>query len=130
MNQATDASRRPLSPHLQVYRWGITNTLSILHRATGIFLSLGLLVLSCWLIAIATGPDAFESVMAWYGSAWFKLPLAAWAFCFFYHFGNGIRHLFWDAGYGFERARIRQGGIAVIAFAVIATVVYAAIGLV
>lgn len=124
-----DAPERPLSPHLQVYRWGITNTLSILHRATGVFLSLGLLVLSGWLIAIATGPDAYAGVMALYGAAWFKLPLAGWAFCFFYHLANGVRHLVWDAGFGFERSQIRAGGIAVVAFAVVATAAYVALGM-
>jgi len=130
MNQATDAPKRPLSPHLQVYRWGITNTLSILHRATGVFLSLGTLILSCWLIAIATGEEAFTGVMALYGSPLFKLPLAAFAFCFFYHLANGIRHLVWDSGRGFGHAQIRGGGIAVVVFACVATVIYAVIGLV
>ena len=67
--------------------------------------------------------------MALYGSAWFKLPLAAWVFCFFYHLANGIRHLFWDAGLGFERGTISASGIAVVAFAVIATVIYAFVGM-
>jgi len=129
MSQATDAPERPLSPHLQVYRWGISNTLSILHRGTGLALSLGILVLGCWLIAIATGADAYADVMALYGSAWFKLPLAGWVFCFFYHLGNGVRHLFWDAGYGFERSQIRSGGIAVVVFALVATAAYVAIGM-
>jgi len=119
-----DGQERPLSPHLQVYRWQITNTLSILHRFTGLMLSLGLLVLTCWLIAIASGADAFAGVQALYASAWFKLPLAGWAFCFFYHLANGIRHLAWDVGYGFEHHVIRAGGWAVVVFAVIATLVY------
>lgn len=129
MSQATDAHSRPLSPFL-IYRWGISNSLSILHRVTGVCLSLGLLVLSCWLIAIATGADAFEAVMGWYGSPWFRIPLAGWAFCFFYHLGNGIRHLVWDSGRGFDRAHIKIGGIAVIVFAVAATTVYAVLGLI
>jgi succinate dehydrogenase / fumarate reductase cytochrome b subunit len=130
MNQATDAPRRPLSPHLQVYRWGISNSLSILHRATGVFLSLGILVLSCWLISIATGPDAYAGIASFYGNPLFRLLFAGWAFCFFYHLGNGIRHLFWDAGYGFERSSIQASGIAVVVFAVVATAVYAFIGLI
>jgi len=130
MNQATDAPQRPLSPHWQIYRWGITNSLSILHRATGVFLSLGLLVLSCWLISIAAGPAEYASVASFYGSGWFRFVLAAFAFCFFYHLGNGIRHLFWDAGYGFERASIRNSGIVVVVFAVVATAIYALIALI
>ena len=89
-----DGQQRPLSPHLQIYRWQVTNTLSIVHRATGVMLSLGLLVLVYWLVAIASGPEAFVNAQALYGAAWFKLPLAGWAFCFFFHLGNGIRHLF------------------------------------
>jgi succinate dehydrogenase / fumarate reductase cytochrome b subunit len=129
MNQATDARERPLSPHLQVYRWGISNTLSILHRAAGVFLSLGILVLSCWLIALASGPEAYAGVASFYGSAWFKIPFAIWVFCFFYHLANGVRHLFWDLGLGFDRARIRASGVAVIVFAVIAGAAYVVVGL-
>lgn len=129
MSQATDASRRPLSPHLQVYRWGITNTLSILHRGTGLVLGLGLIVLAAWLLAIASGPDAFAALTAILGSLWFKLPLAGIVFSFFYHLGNGIRHLAWDAGRGFSHAAIRAGGIAVVVFALIATAVYVAVGM-
>lgn len=118
-----DGRDRPLSPFLN-YRWQITNTLSIMHRMTGVALTAGLLVLTCWLIAIASGADAFAGVQAWYGSAWFKLPLAGWAFCFFYHLGNGIRHLAWDIGIGFEHGQIRIGGWAVVVFAVVATALY------
>lgn len=119
-----NGQERPTSPHAQVYRWQITNTLSILHRATGVMLSLGLLVLTCWLIAIASGADAYADVEAFYGSAWFKLPLVGWTFCFFYHLANGIRHLCWDVGLGFEHAQIRAGGWAVVVFAVVATLAY------
>lgn len=129
MNQATDAPRRPLSPHLQVYRWGITNTLSILHRGTGLVLCLGLVILAAWLLAIASGPDAFAAVTTVLGSVWFRLPLAGIVFCFFYHLGNGIRHLIWDTGRGFSHAAIRRGGIAVVVFALLATAVYVAIGM-
>ena len=129
MSQATDAPRRPLSPHLQVYRWGITNTLSILHRGTGIVLGLGFIALAAWLLAAASGPDAYAALMTVYGSLWFKLPLAGIAFSFFYHLGNGVRHLVWDAGRGFSHAAIRAGGIAVVAFALIATAVFVAVGM-
>lgn len=128
MSRTIDGPARPLSPFL-LYRWGITNTLSILHRITGVFLSLGLLVLSCWLIVIATGADSFAGVMRWYGSAWFKLPLAGWAFCFFYHLANGIRHLAWDVGLGFGRSGIRSSGFAVVVFALVATAAYVAIAM-
>jgi succinate dehydrogenase / fumarate reductase, cytochrome b subunit len=116
---------RPLSPFL-VYRWQITNTLSIIHRMTGLALSLGLLVLSCWFIALASGPEEFSAVQALYASTWFKIPLIGWTFCFFYHLGNGIRHLFWDVGLGFGHRQIRLSGWAVVAFAVLSTITYAA----
>jgi succinate dehydrogenase / fumarate reductase cytochrome b subunit len=123
-----NAPERPLSPFL-IYRWGVTNTLSILHRVTGVFLTLGTTVLCCWLIALASGADAYGRVVAFYGSAWFKLVLVGWAFCFFYHLANGVRHLVWDAGYGFERGQVRQSGVAVVLFAVLATVAYAVAGI-
>ena len=120
--------KRPLSPFL-IYRWGVTNTLSIVHRLTGIYLMLGLFVLTCWLLALASGPESYAGVAAFYGGAWFKLPLAGWVFCFFYHLANGVRHLAWDAGHGFGHAAIKGSGVAVVLFALAATVVYVAIGL-
>lgn len=119
----------PLSPFLN-YRWGVTNTLSIVHRLTGITLSLGVLVLAGWLISIAIGPDFYAGSARFFGSTLFKLPLAGWVFCFFFHLANGVRHLIWDAGFGFETAEIKVGGISVVVFAVVATAVYAWIGLV
>jgi succinate dehydrogenase / fumarate reductase cytochrome b subunit len=119
-----ESPERPLSPFL-IYRWGVTNTLSIIHRATGVFLSLGLLVFSCWLMSIASGPEAYAAIADFYGSTWFRLPFAGWIFCFFYHLANGVRHLVWDAGYGFERSQIAVGGAAVVGFALVATGVYA-----
>jgi succinate dehydrogenase / fumarate reductase cytochrome b subunit len=121
---------RPLSPHWQVYRWQITNTVSILHRLTGLMLSLGSLVLTCWLIALATGPAAYADVQAVFASTWFKIPLAGWAFCFFYHLANGIRHLFWDLGLGFEMSRIRLSGWAVVVVALAAGAAYSVVAIV
>jgi succinate dehydrogenase / fumarate reductase, cytochrome b subunit len=125
-----DRVERPLSPHWQVYGWHITNTLSILHRATGLLLSLGALVLAWWLFAAASGAEAYRDAQAVVGSGWFKLPLIAWTFCFFYHLANGIRHLFWDVGACFDRARIRASGWAVVAFAVVASFLYALIAII
>ena len=114
----------PLSPHLQIYRWRITMWLSSLHRMTGLLLSFGALALTCWLIAVATGPEAYADVMRMFGAGWFKVPLVVWTFCFFYHLANGIRHLFWDAGMGYGKAQIRSSGIAVIAATAIATAAF------
>ena len=117
--------QRPLSPHLGIYSWLITNTLSILHRLTGVALSVGLLILVCWLIALASGPQTYTDVHAFYASVWFKPLLVGWAFCFFFHLANGIRHLVWDTGRGFGHGQIRASGGAVVIFAVVAAATYA-----
>lgn len=113
---------RPLSPHLQIYRWYLTMALSILHRATGIALSLGLLLLTWWLVALAAGPETFGTIRAvmdnWFGG----LVLFGFTAALAYHLCNGIRHLFWDAGYGFDPAVAKQTGIVVLAAAAILTV--------
>lgn len=122
-----DRVERPLSPHATLYRWQITNTLSILHRLTGVFLSVGALVLVGWLMALAGDPSSYPEPL--FASALFKLLAVAWTFCFFYHLGNGVRHLFWDVGLGFEHGQIRAGGWAVVAFAVIASAAYTLIAI-
>ena len=120
---------RPLSPFL-VYRWQITNTLSILHRVTGVALSLGLIVLVAWLVALASGPATYAALAdSLFAAPWFKLPLVGWTFCFFYHFANGIRHLVWDVGVGFERHQIQLGGWLVVVVAVVATAAYATLAI-
>src|SRR5688572_7273034 len=120
--------QRPLSPYW-IYRWEITMWLSSLHRITGLLLSLGAVALAVWLIALATGADSFRAVSAVYGSGVFKLLLVGWAFCFFYHLANGVRHLAWDAGYGFDPQHIRATGwtVVVVAFAATAAFSFAAI---
>ncbi|HEY9536657.1 MAG TPA: succinate dehydrogenase, cytochrome b556 subunit [Kiloniellaceae bacterium] len=115
------SSRRPLSPHLQVYRWQITMTLSILHRLTGIALAVGTLLLTYWLAAAATGPDAFAAAQGFIGSLVGRLLLFGWSYALFYHLCNGIRHLVWDAGYGFEIATTTRSGWAVVAASVVLT---------
>ncbi len=125
MSQAS----RPLSPHLQVYRWQISNTLSILHRLTGIALSLGALALVSWLLALASGQAAHALLSSAFGSLPGRLLLGAWTFCFFYHFCNGLRHLAWDAGYGFDKAVARKSGIAVVTAASLLTVIFWAVAL-
>jgi len=106
---------RPLSPHLEIYRWQIGNTLSILHRLTGIALALGIVALSYWLISLAGGDAAYGSAIRVLWSPLGILFLVGWTFSFLYHLLNGVRHLFWDAGYGFERTqRHLSGWIAVL----------------
>jgi len=119
-----DRVDRPLSPHVFHYRWQITMTLSILHRATGVALSIGVLVLVCWLVALAGGASVYERVRSVYSTVWFLPLYVGWAFCVFYHLANGIRHLCWDAGVGFGHQQIRIGGWLVVIFAILATAAY------
>lgn len=120
-----DRVERPLSPHATLYSWQITNTLSILHRFTGLYLSLGTFVLVWWLMTVAGGSASYDDALSLFGTLIFKLLASGWVFCFFYHLANGIRHLFWDVGLGFEPGTIRASGWAVVVFSVIATVAYA-----
>jgi succinate dehydrogenase / fumarate reductase cytochrome b subunit len=112
---ATQTNNRPLSPHLQIYRPQITSVLSILHRMTGVALAVGLLLLTYWLSAAAYGPEAFSRAQDFLGSWVGLLLLFPWTYCLFYHLCNGIRHLFWDAGWGLELQAIRASGIVVVA---------------
>ena len=114
---------RPLSPHLQVYRPQITSVLSILHRITGVALTFGTLLLTWWLVAAAYGPEEFMDAQAFLGSWFGHLILWGFLFAVFYHLGNGVRHLLWDFGWGFEIEQVRMTGIGVIAFAVGATLI-------
>jgi len=116
--------QRPLSPHLGVYRWGITMWLSSLHRITGLLLSAGAFALAVWLIAIASGPQSYASVQPVFASGAFKVLLVGWTFCFFLHLANGVRHLAWDVGAGFDPKTIRSSGWTVIVAAVVATAAF------
>ncbi len=114
---------RPLSPHLQVYRPQITSILSILHRITGVALTFATLLLTWWLAAAAYGPEQFADAQAFLGSWIGQLLLWGFTFAVFYHLANGVRHLLWDFGWGFEIDQVRMTGIAVVAFAAVATVI-------
>ncbi len=114
---------RPLSPHLQVYRPQITSVLSILHRITGVALTFATLLLTWWLVAAAYGPEQFASAQAFLGSWIGQLLLWGFTFAVFYHLANGVRHLLWDFGWGFEITQVRTTGIVVVAFAAVATVI-------
>ena len=88
--------------------------LSISHRATGVALAVGTLLLVYWLAAAASGPEAFATAQAVIGSLLGQLCLFGWTFALFYHLCNGIRHLFWDAGYGFEMQTAERSGWLVV----------------
>jgi succinate dehydrogenase / fumarate reductase cytochrome b subunit len=110
------ARTRPLSPHLGIYRWQIGNTLSILHRITGVALAFGFLALTFWLISLAGGEASYRSAARLFASAVGLVCLFGWTFSFLFHLFNGVRHLCWDAGLGFERReRHASGWIAVCA---------------
>ena len=113
---------RPLSPHLTVYRPQITSMLSILHRITGVGLTLAAILVVWWLLAAATGEAYFETIdglmTSWIGHlVWLGLT-----FCLAFHFSNGIRHLIWDMGYGFELEQVEQSGKIVVGAACVLTV--------
>ena len=116
------SNNRPLSPHLQVYKPQLTTFMSITHRATGIALAVGTLMLVCWLIAAATGETAFNEVQAFLSSIVGRLLLLGWSFALFYHLCNGLRHLFWDAGKGFEIETAYMTGRIVIAASILLTI--------
>ncbi|ACE98778.1 MULTISPECIES: succinate dehydrogenase, cytochrome b556 subunit [Rhodopseudomonas] len=95
---------RPLSPHMQAYRWSLTMTMSIVHRATGIALYSGTLLLAWWLIACAAGPTAYANVQAFTGSWIGRLIVFGYTWSLMHHMLSGVRHFVWDLGYGFKTA--------------------------
>lgn len=121
-------AKRPLSPHLQVYRWGLHMLLSILHRATGVGLGAGTLLLAWWLIAAATGDEAFACVQNILQSPFGRLILLGFTWALMLHLCNGIRHLFWDAGQGFELSTVKLSNILVLLGSVLLTLVTWAFG--
>lgn len=105
---------RPLSPHLQIYRWQLTMVLSITHRATGIVLSAGVPFLLYWVWALAGEPEAYRQAQAFFASFFGRLLLLGFSFSFIYHLCNGIRHLYWDIGRGLELKSVYSSGRAVV----------------
>ena len=115
---------RPLSPHISIYRWPITMVLSILHRITGVALSVGFVVLVAWLFDAASGPEAYGVFMTAMDSVVGKLMLVAWSFAFFYHLSNGARHLMWDIGRGLEKSQVNLSSWLVLVMTVALTAVF------
>ena len=118
---ATD--NRPLSPHLGIYRWQITMTMSILHRVTGVALAVGSVLLVWWLVAAGIGPGAFDTVHRAMSSVIGQILLIGWTLSLYYHLCNGVRHLCWDAGWGFEIKTFYITGYAVWAVTIILTAI-------
>ena len=112
---------RPLSPHLQVYRWQITMTMSILHRVSGVVLTVGAFGLAWWLLALAAGGDQYAHASALVASPVGLLMLFGFSLSLVYHLLNGLRHLMWDMGWGYDIPEVYRSGWAVAALTVVFT---------
>jgi succinate dehydrogenase / fumarate reductase cytochrome b subunit len=112
---------RPLSPHLQVYRWQITMTMSILHRGSGLILAAGAFGLAWWLLMFAMGPASAERAMQCVSSPLGLLFVFVFSLALMYHLFNGLRHLAWDAGRGYAIPSVYRSGYAVAVLTVVAT---------
>src|ERR1700722_1114021 len=116
-NQKNGAARpRPLSPHLQIYRWPVTMATSIVHRATGLALAAGTLLVAWWLIALASGPEQYDFFSALARGPFGQLVLFGFVWSLAFHLLNGVRHLAWDVGYGFDVHAANRSGVLVVTF--------------
>jgi succinate dehydrogenase / fumarate reductase, cytochrome b subunit len=122
--------RRPLSPHLQVYRWPLSMVLSITHRITGVGLGIGTLLLTCWLVTGATTEEGFERFQYFLGSAFGVFLLFCWSLALVFHLMTGLRHLWMNSGRGFDEKSYHQSGIAVLAGTVVLTLLIWVAGLI
>ena len=118
--KANGTGSRPTSPYM-VWRWHLTMAASILHRTTGVALYVGALLAAAWATCLASGPVAFEAYRGFLASPLGLLIMVGLTFSAFYHLANGVRHLFWDAGSGFEPRLATATAAGAIAFAVVAT---------
>ncbi len=114
-------NKQPLSPHLSIYRWQVTNTLSTLHRLSGLLLFLAALDFAVWLGSIALGSDSYNYIKKIYSSNLLMLIWLLVSLSFFYHLFNGIRHLSWDIGKGFEESQVKWTGAFVFLFSIMIT---------
>ena len=112
---------RPLSPHLQIYKPQITSILSIFHRLTGISLSIGSFIIVAWIVSLSMGIESYSYFMSIVDNWFVQIITFGFVFALFYHFSNGIRHLFWDAGLGFELKSVYISGSIVVLNAIILT---------
>ena len=116
------ARERPISPHLQVYKPQITSVLSIFHRITGVALTFGLILLVAWIFTLSLGEEYFEYFVMFIKSWFGLLILFGFTFALNYHLCNGIRHLFWDAGFGYEIETVHKSGLAVLVVSFVLTI--------
>jgi succinate dehydrogenase / fumarate reductase cytochrome b subunit len=115
---------RPLSPHLSIYRWPVTMASSILHRASGVAMAVGFIVLVGWLFDAASGPDVYAKFQGAMDTTVGRVLLVGWSYAFFYHFANGIRHLVWDTGRGLEKGQATASAWFVIVASVLLTAAF------
>jgi len=115
---------RPLSPHLSIYRWPVTMAASILHRATGVAMTVGFIVFAGWLFDAASGPDVYAGFLGYMDTAVGCLLLVGWSYAFFFHLSNGIRHLVWDTGRGLEKEQATRSAWFVIVVSVVLTAAF------
>jgi succinate dehydrogenase / fumarate reductase cytochrome b subunit len=118
----TKAPQRPISPHLQVYRWPIPMMMSILHRITGVGLYFGTLLLVWWLLAAGSGPNAYGKIGAFINSAFGRLILFGYTWALIHHMLGGIRHLIWDTGYGYGQHEREALSLATIVGSAVLTI--------
>ena len=118
---------RPLSPHLQIWRWHVTMAASIFTRATGIALYAGAIITALWLTALMVGPDLYVPLMTLLGSPFGKVVMFGLTVSIFYHLAAGLRHLIWDSGAGFDPRFANMTAVAAFAFAFVASIVVWAI---
>jgi succinate dehydrogenase subunit C (EC 1.3.5.1) len=129
MSNSSTNSKRPLSPHLQVYKLPLPPITSILHRITGVALTFGLVFLAIWLMSLAAGESTFTAVNAFMTSIVGKVVWVGFMLALFYHMGNGLRHLYWDSGRGFEMKSVYTSAYINIAATVILTVIVCIVAL-
>ena len=131
IGQASDGRtvRRPMSPHIQVYRPQLTSVLSIMNRMSGIAISFGTILMVWWLVAASEGPKAFTAVQWFAGSVVGIAMLVGWTRARCYHTFGGIRHLLWDAGIGFSLPATHRSGWMAVAATAVCTVAIVAAGL-
>lgn len=119
-------TQRPLSPHIQIYRWQAQMVSSIVHRATGVALAVGTVVVVCGLLQLASGEQGYEKFRALIGSPVGMVLMLGWSWALFYHLCNGIRHLIQDGGAGYEIAQfVRSSWLSVIGSVVLTITVWA-----
>ena len=121
-------NQNPISPHLQIYRWHISSLLSITHRIAGVINLLALILMFFWLLTFSLGENNYELFLAVINSFLGKFFLIGFTWSMSFHIFSGIRHLVWDAGYGFEIKTANISGVLVILSSLVSTVIFWLLG--